>query len=159
MISEEKEAIEELKILKENYWEDDGYGYATAECQKTITALDMAIEALEQQPCDDCVSRQAVLDGLASIAKVKARSDAQKSLMGRIMFFVEQLPPVTPKEKTGHWIKYSIPRCGEQHYQCTSCGYYINFGQWGEVYTKQFKYCPSCSAKMIEPQESEVNET
>lgn len=139
MISEEKEAIEELKILKEDYWEDDGYGYATAECQKTITALDMAIEALEQkpcedvvkkdcdkcayydnganneacdecfadeyehpnfkpkaQPCEDCISRQAVLDGLASIAKVKARSDAQKSLMGRIMFFVEQLPPVTP---------------------------------------------------------------
>lgn len=58
MISEEKEAIEELKILKENYWEDDGYGYATAECQKMITALDMAIEALEKQPCEDCISRQ-----------------------------------------------------------------------------------------------------
>lgn len=48
--------------------------------------------------CDDCISRQAVLDGLASIAKVKARSDAQKSLMGRVMFFVEQLPSVMPKE-------------------------------------------------------------
>lgn len=62
---------------------------------------------------------------------------------------LEQEPQV------GHWIKYGIPRCGEQHYKCTSCGYYINFGQWGKVYTKQFKYCPNCRAKMIEPQESE----
>lgn len=51
-------------------------------------------------------------------------------------------------EKTGRWIKYGVPRCGEQHYQCTSCGYYINFGQWGELYTKEFIYCPHCGAKM-----------
>lgn len=54
------------------------------------------------------------------------------------------------KQKVGHWVKYSIPRCGEQHYQCTSCGYYINFGQWGEFYTKEFKYCPNCGVKMNE---------
>lgn len=51
----------------------------------------------EQQPCEDAISRQAVLDGLASIAKAKAKSDAQKSLMGRVMFFVEQLPSVNPQ--------------------------------------------------------------
>lgn len=52
------------------------------------------------QTSTDAVSRQAVLEGLASIAKVKARSDAQKSLMGRVMFFVEQLPSVTPTHKS-----------------------------------------------------------
>lgn len=57
--------------------------------------------------------------------------------------------------KTGHWIKYGIPRCGEQHYKCTSCGYYINFGQWGEFYSKEFKYCPNCGCRMVEPEESE----
>ena len=52
---------------------------------------------------EKAISRQAVLEGLASITKVKARSDAQKSLMGRIMFFVEQLPSIKPQEpKTGH---------------------------------------------------------
>ena len=51
---------------------------------------------------NNLVSRQAVLDGLASIAKAKAKSDAQKSLMGRVMFFVEKLPPVTPQPKMGH---------------------------------------------------------
>ena len=67
--------------------------------QDILEAHRMAIEALKQEPCEDCINRQVVLDGLASIAKVKARSDAQKSLMGRVMFFVEQLPSVTPKQK------------------------------------------------------------
>ena len=47
----------------------------------------------------DLISREAVLDGLASIAKAKAKSDAQKSLMGRVMFFTEQLPSVEPDRK------------------------------------------------------------
>ena len=58
------------------------------------------------------------------------------------------LASAQPEQKTGKWIKYSVPRCGEQHYKCTSCGYYINFGQWGELYTKEFKYCPNCGCKM-----------
>ena len=56
------------------------------------------IKDLEQEPCEDAISRQAVIDGLVSIAKAKAKSDAQKSLMGRIMFFTERLPSVNPQE-------------------------------------------------------------
>ena len=61
-----------------------------------------AIEVLEQEPCEDCISRQAVLVGLARIAKAKAKSEPQKAMMGRAMFFVEHLPfvaPVTENEK------------------------------------------------------------
>ena len=47
--------------------------------------------------CENAVSREAVLNGLANIAKAKAKSDAQKALMGRVMFFTEQLPSVTPR--------------------------------------------------------------
>ena len=54
-------------------------------------------------PFDDCISRQAVLDGLANIAKAKARSDAQKALMGRVMFFTEKLPPVNPQKPKSEW--------------------------------------------------------
>lgn len=49
-------------------------------------------EALEQQPCDDCISRQAAID---VIYDNEYKKDMRKEL--------EQLPPVTPKEKTG-WI-------------------------------------------------------
>lgn len=69
-------------------------------CQKSYLA---GMEH-KQEPCGDAVSRSAVLDGLASIAKTKAKSDAQKSLMSRVMFFVKELPSVTPMQK---WILVS----------------------------------------------------
>lgn len=62
---------------------------------------------------------------------------------------------VEQEPKTGHWVKYGSPRCGEQHYKCTSCGYYINLGQWGEVYTKQFKFCPNCGCRMAKGRNKE----
>lgn len=45
-----EEAIKELEILKEEYWDDDGYGNETEQYDDTMTALDMAIKALEQEP-------------------------------------------------------------------------------------------------------------
>ena len=54
-----EEAIKELKILKEEYWDDDGYGHETEQYDDTMLALDMAMKALEQEPvyfppCVDC---------------------------------------------------------------------------------------------------------
>lgn len=43
----------------------------------------------------DLVERKAVLDGLATIALIAAKSEAQKALMGRAIYFVEQLPSIT----------------------------------------------------------------
>ena len=48
-----EEAIKELKILKEEYWDDDGYGNETEQYDDTMTALDMAIKALEHEPILD----------------------------------------------------------------------------------------------------------
>ena len=92
-------------------------------------------EAIEH--CEDCISREAALNELNEAYDL---IDAEHR--------IKELKPVTSKPKIGKWIKYGAPRCGEQHYICTSCGYYINFGQWGKFYTKEFKYCPNCRAKM-----------
>lgn len=109
------------------------------------------LPSVTPQLCDDCISRQAVFDGLASIAKVKARSDAQKSLMGRIMFFVEQLPSVTPKEKTGRWIRWyetiEQEHCTihDPHCKCSECNQ-----EYDPYIASLFSYCPNCGAKMQE---------
>ena len=89
-----------------------------------IQALDMSIAALKAQPCEDAVSRQTMLDGLASIAKAKAKSDAQRALMGRVMFFTEQLPPVTSKPRTGKWILHGLG------YRCSEFLIYLLWEQW-----------------------------
>ena len=77
----------------------------------------------------------------------------------RVKQWLEHISSVTPQEpRTGQWIKYCRPRCGEQHYQCTSCDEYFNFGLYSDYYKKAFKFCPNCGARMVEPQESEVEE-
>jgi len=76
-----EEAIKELKYNKE----DDTF-VISAE------VLDMAIKALEQDPCEDVISRQAVLDLLA---------DYDLS-MGQVVKCIHALPPVTSQPKTGH---------------------------------------------------------
>lgn len=110
-----------------------------------IEALNMAINALEHPernvvtvlPCGDTISRQAVID---VIEREQFKGDAVSE--------IEKLPPVTPERPKGEWVKYSIPRCGEQHYKCSHCDEYVNFGLYGDFYTKDFIYCPHCGADM-----------
>lgn len=63
--------------------------------------------------------------------------------------------PLEQKLKVGKWVKYSIPRCGEQHYECTACNDYFNFGVYSDYYLEAFKYCPNCGAKMEESEDKE----
>lgn len=50
---------EAVKIIKSLEFYDRPFDN-TCEQSKTKIALLMAIEALEQQPCEDCISREAV---------------------------------------------------------------------------------------------------
>ena len=101
-----------------------------------IEALDMAISALEQEACDDAISRQAVLDGL----KGCMCEDWVKTLFATM---VKQLPSVT--QKSGKWI--------EDEYGnviCSGCKRFRRDCRYGHT-----NYCNHCGAKMVEPQESE----
>lgn len=121
---------------------EDRYIKEINHLRKYIIKLETQI--VEQETSDDAVNRQAVH---RQINKWVASGESDNSLMS-LHNRIDTLLPVEPKSKVGRWIKYGVPRCGEQHYKCTSCGYYINFGQWGELYTKEFKYCPNCMARM-----------
>lgn len=52
--------------------------------------------------------------------------------------------------KTGHWIKSEIKNA--THCVCSECGDY-----W-DITGDLFAFCPNCGAKMVEPQDSEVDE-
>ena len=99
---------------------------------KEREALDMAIALLEQKPCDDCVSRQAVLDLCDS-----------KDPDYKVIHFkedVECLPSVTPQQKMGKWIESHIPE--STLCECSVCGF--SCGAYS------FNFCPNCGAKMEE---------
>jgi hypothetical protein len=121
----------------EQYPCEDWYDVPSDEM--TLEQARQAVKERTKKHACVCISKQAVLDGLASIAKVKAKSDAQKSLMGRAIFFVEKLPPVTPQQKMGRWIVH--PKGIYSHLVCDKC-------LSNAPYDCQTNYCPNCGAKM-----------
>lgn len=61
---------------------------------------------------------------------------------------INELPPVTPQQKTGHWIDGDCicPCCGEDKFKD------LDADIWSDW---QPNYCPNCGCRMVEPQESE----
>ena len=108
-------------------------------------AMKLAIKALEQEPmdvmyypqvegitptvvepCEDCVSRDAVLEALYDH---EYKKDIRKD--------IEALPSVQPKQRTGRWIKHS-DNVGNW-WECDQCG-----TDWGGA----VNYCPNCGCAM-----------
>ena len=81
--------------------------------------------------CDDAISREAVL-------KKQYRIDDSATLSTRDVVNVEDiedLPPVTPSRRKGHW--EDIPF--SKYFKCSECGCYQ---------ISDTEYCPKCGAEM-----------
>ncbi len=150
-----KDAIEVIKNIDFYIRPFDNSKEAYDDSAKRIEALNMAIKALEQEPCDDCIRRKAVLDLIENY-----NSDGLGSVFYgyqegvKFADAVNKLPPVNLQEpKTGH---------------CKDCKYFeydsvakVNgipiivaheiCKRWGDgCKTKEDGYC-----FLFEPQESE----
>lgn len=77
-----------------------------------LDALNMAIEALEQEPCTDAISRKALLkiyeDRFLELQKMKHLKDnkgAEDRQMGvnYCINILKEMPPVALAEKVGRW--------------------------------------------------------
>ena len=148
-----EEKINRLKdILAEINEDEDAVCYLTSEDNELIES---AIEALEQHPCKDAISRKYAIDKLKYGNNGMAWfGDAKTDLA--VGNFLENLPPVTPKEsKTGQWVL--LDKCSNSGYYCSECHKKVVKEGWSNT-VKKIKYCPNCGAKMIEPQESEDKE-
>ena len=101
-----------------------------------VDALEMAIQALSQEPCDKC----KYFDGNScqhydyKVGYTQGYKDAQK-------------------QKSGKWTKMFLTDTRDIYCQCSECGFIHKFI---DGHTAQYNFCPNCAAKM----ESEVmNET
>lgn len=147
-----EEAVEKLNALKQFI----GYDKDSEIVKATQKSLDMAIEALEQEPCKDCISRQAVIEQINCwIGSGEYRyTNATDYLNKRI----KALQAVNQQEKVGYWMPIEYPTGVEtfgfkemsaQELQCSECGKTV------DISDGDFKYCPYCKARMVEPHESE----
>ena len=97
-----------------------------------LEAYNMAIKVLEKEPCEDAISRQAVLEAIR-------KCHCEEWIKADIGAPIEALPSVTPVEKVGHWIE-------ERTYmECPKCH---DIWHYEENQTERFKCCPNCGAKM-----------
>lgn len=108
--------------------------------KELMDACDTAIKVLEQQPCEDAVSRQAVHDLIAELLSDYLH-DEDREKIEKLDVKIEDLEPVTPVEKVGRWID-----ADGDNAICGCCN------RLNHLYGD---YCKHCGAKMIEQQESE----
>ena len=110
-------------------------------------------KALEQEPCDDCISRQQAIDAidalyLAGDSSASFRADAEgDTLIGKYQAItaLDDLQPVTPQPKMGLWI---MSDDGLYRPICNNCGAHPWKGYIPTVEeaTEVFKYCPTCGS-------------
>ena len=128
-----EEAAQWLDAIKKYYI----HGGDEAYDKKRMKAIDKAIQALEQQPSEDCISRKQALDdkGLA----VFHRYDDYVKMRN----YLKALPSVTPQRKRGKWIFRED--MGHQ-YCCSECGCPKPFVN--DYYYKKIIGCPYCLTDM-----------
>lgn len=108
---------------------DKAYRNYTADEYK---ALEMAIQALSQEPCDDAISRDAVLDALLDYwHDIQFVDGSGYDVYEDCKAVIDELPSVT--QKSGKW--EDLHRC----WVCSECGQETHI---------EHKYCPNCGAKM-----------
>ena len=101
--------------------------------------LEYAIQTLTHKPCDDAISR-------ADALKVASNECQEfRGIYGRIEDGIQKLPPVTPSRRKGNWNWSSLYG---NTFVCSECNYRVK---------DNTDFCPNCGARMVE-QESEDKE-
>ena len=154
------------------YWIKNLAVLSTEKDMASITeALNMAIEALEQELSEDCISRQAAIDAIEPTLKSILQGNSFKAVnvMDKIRdlpsaqpFTAEQIQTMQELESAqvkkayelgkadrpkGYWIDTQVDSVGIAHRCiCSICG--EEPAAWSSI--NKFDFCPNCGADMRE---------
>jgi rubrerythrin len=131
-----REVLENLEEIQEDIMtmtKDEALrGLTIGDCRTRREAVKTVKELLNREECEDAISRQAVLN----IAKSSKSNWIDNSVLFKR---VNELPSVTPQQRTGRWIKQNYG----WNWQCSECGF-VTPPSAKEIFT----FCPNCGAKM-----------
>jgi len=116
---------------------------------------------LKQEPCDDAISRQALIDALVNATDIAERcgtvdKEESKRYLSEFIRWIKGFPPVIPQQRTGWWKAFTHSAYhgndedGEPIWREVTV-YHCNLCNRRTVIKE--KYCPSCGAKMEEVKE------
>jgi len=130
------------KKLKEIDYEGLGESDAKEFTQDFNEILNLAIKALEQQPCKDAISRQEVIE---TLKELDWRYNGHPG--GEVYGAIYKLPPVQPKIKTGRWIYKKFNwYCSE----CNNTPKTLGYVGKAEFMKEHFRFCNHCGAMMLD---------
>ena len=115
--------------ISEDVYEWLKLGYVDINDKANLVTIVKSSIPLEE--CEDCVSRQAVMEHYSTGEIVNCHHISRNNLLD----FIEQLPSVTPQPKIAHVISDE-----DGNIKCSSCG---SHDCWGN-------YCSECGANMQE---------
>lgn len=156
-----EEITEGLRLLEDNMVYFDELLNDKGEYIDVHELLFEAIEVLEQEPCEDCISRKSLkhklqehhdffVNAYGGFSNLPQNDKSRVDEITNCIAMVVNEPSIQPKPKTGHWIEKD-GFDGDTYYDCSECG-----ESWttidGTPWNNGMKYCPNCGAKM----ESEV---
>ena len=113
---------------------------------KSDEAHKMAIKALEQEPCEDCISRKALLDAIWQKEYGKDY-DGVNTLDIRHINIIEKMPSVKPTRAKGKWIE-NEDFYGDYYYSCSVCNEDFVTMDGTKPKDNLFYFCPNCGADM-----------
>lgn len=114
-------------------------------------AFNMARLALFAEPCEDCISRKALLEEIENGIKAGNYEEGYEEYphindMDDIIECIKYADSVQPKPKMGHWkFIFGGTKCcySDVRAKCNICGH-IRSRMDGDI----LNYCPNCGAKM-----------
>lgn len=115
---------------------------------KWRNAIAVISKWLEQQPCEDCISRQEAILQVQryGVGCFDAEEFSPEQCERFVIQKLNELPSVTPKEKTGRWINKTLIYKGETEGErdcyagtCSACG----------GVQECWNYCGGCGARMV----------
>ena len=139
-----EEAIKALRDIKLGIFIDTYFDEAEKSVSKENEALEIAIEALEQQPCEDAISREAVDEYITNLLSGYLY-DEERTRLEDLTTYIWELPSVQPTRPAGRW-----ERLVEDYNKCSKCG------EMGKLY-RIYKYCPNCGARMTESEDKDAD--
>ena len=115
--------------------------------QAAFEAFDMAIKALEQQPCEDTISRRAAIDFIDAGHLVNPNEPRWSD--NEVVNFLKSRPSAQPERKKGKWI-YGEDEYGIDGYHCDKCGFFVpwDYAHTFINYIEDYNFCPYCGAEM-----------
>ena len=111
------------------------------------------IRALEQEPCEDAISRNELLKAIDTWDKFGC--DANTKLVpyqdhyipyihyDDVIKCIKGMPPVAPQTKMGHWIELGYVGNDNYDFECSECHHTDTHSK-----TVKVNYCWCCGTKM-----------